>query len=334
MKKVITILAAFFVLLSCADGEENKVVLVSSSGNINNLSVIMPNDMWTGEVGEAVRNQLAAPVHGLPQVEPLFSISQMPPEAFSGFARRNRTFLKIEKGEEAGIKMLENPYAQPQTGILVTGETKEEIVNIIQENSDEIVALFKKTEVKEQQRRIRKSLEEDKPLEEELGVSLDFPTAYRYAKKKDDFFWIRKDIPNGSMEILVYEVPLSTIQKDTNIVGNIIKMRDSIGKKYIPGPIEKSDKDYMITEAAYAPYLFESEIDGKFAYETRGTWEVKNAFMAGPFLNYAVLDKENDRFVVLEGFAFAPSARKRDNMMELEAILKSAEISDPAEAEE
>ena len=324
MKKTLAFIIGIFVLTACEnDPQKDQVILADSSGNINNLSVIIPNDLWNGEVGEEIRRVLAAPVDGLPQEEPLFSINQMPPEAFSGFVRKNRTFLQVQKGEEAGMKIAENPYARPQKGIRITGKTNEELINLIDENSEKIIQEFKKTEIKEKQRRIGKSLKDDSELEEKLGVSMKFPTAYRYAKQDDDFFWIRKDIKNGSMEILVYEVPMSTITKDTNTIGNIIKMRDSIGAANIPGPIEGS---HMITEAAYAPYLFHSEIDNKFAYETKGTWEVTNAFMAGPFLNYAVMDEENDRIVVLEGFTFAPSARKRDNMLELEAILKSAKI--------
>ena len=45
--------------------------------------------------------------------------------------------------------------------------------------------------------------------------------------------------------------------------------------------------------------------------ETRGTWEVKGDFMGGPYLNYIVEDKVNIRFLLLEGFVFAPSKRKR-----------------------
>ena len=324
MKKIFFLFLASLTFVACdGNGKENERIVSDSSGNINNLSVIVDNNLWQGEVGEAIRENFAAPVDGLPQEEPLFSISQMPPEAFSGFSRKNRTFLKIEKGEPADIKIGKDLFAKPQTGVVITGETNEEIVRLINQNAERIIEAFKKTEIKEKQRRISKSLKDDSRLEEELGVSLDFPDAYRYAKDEDGFFWIRKDIPNGSMEIMVYEVPINTIQKDSNIVGNIIKMRDSIGEQHIPGPVEGS---YMITEAAYAPYLFNSEIDGRFAYETKGTWEVNDAYMAGPFVNYAVLDEENDRFVVLEGFAFAPSASKRDNMFELEAILKSAEI--------
>lgn len=308
------------------NGKENERILSESSGNINNISVVIENDLWQGEIGETIREELAFPYYGLPRDEPSFSLSQMPPQAFSGFARRNRTFLRVEKGQPADIKMGNDLFARPQTGIVVTGETNEEIINLIEENSEAIIRAFKETELREQQRRIGKSMKDDSRLREELGVSLKFPTAYRYAKDEDGFFWIRKDIPNGSMEILVYEVPVNVIHKDSNIIGNIIEMRDSIGEQHIPGPAGPGTGSYMITEAAYAPYLFNAEIDDKFAYETRGTWEVTKAFMGGPFLNYAVLDEENDRFLVLEGFAFAPSANLRNNMFELEAILRSAKI--------
>jgi hypothetical protein len=186
-----------------------------------------------------------------------------------------------------------------------------------------MVSAFKETEMKEKQRRMKKSLKKDGKLEEKFGLSLDFPSAYRYALEEEDFVWIRKEIPKGNMEILIYEVPISQIEADTNTIGNIIKMRDSIGKAHIPGPTEGT---HMITEEAYAPYLFETEIDGKFAYETRGTWEVKGAFMAGPFLNYAIKDEANNRYLVVEGFVFSPSRGKRDNMFEIDAILQSADI--------
>lgn len=324
MKNFLAFFSVLFVLTGCGDGKDDPVVVADSSGKINNVTVVMENELWTGEVGEAVRRHLAAPVDGLPQEEPLFTLSQMPPEAFSGFARKNRIFLQVQKGKEPGIKLAENAYARPQIGVLITGETNEQIISLIDENAEKIISTFKKTELAEQQRRIKKSLKNDEKLEEQLGVSMKFPTAYRYAKESDDFYWIRKDIPTGSMEILVYEVPRHVIEKDTNIVGNIIKMRDSIGKEHIPGRIDGS---YMVTESAYAPYLFESQIDDKFAWESKGIWEVKGDFMGGPFINYAVLDEENDRYVILEGFAFSPSSSKRENMMELEAILKSAKIN-------
>lgn len=102
-------------------------------------------------------------------------------------------------------------------------------------------------------------------------------------------------------------------------------MRDSIGESYIPG---REEGMYMITEKAYAPYVFDSELAGRKAIETKGMWEVKDFFMAGPFINYIVEDKPNDRLLVLEGFTFAPSTNKRDYMFELEAILKTLRFID------
>ena len=101
-------------------------------------------------------------------------------------------------------------------------------------------------------------------------------------------------------------------------------MRDTIGKKYIPG---SKDGMYMITEAAYTPSTVSTKILGKNAYETRGKWEVKNDFMAGPFLNYAIIDEKNDRLLVVEGFTYAPSVNKREFLFELEAIAKSLVIN-------
>ena len=74
-------------------------------------------------------------------------------------------------------------------------------------------------------------------------------------------------------------------------------------------------------------YLFKSEIDGHFAYETKGTWEVKGAFMGGPFVNFAIKDEERDRYLILEGFTYAPSVEKRDLQFELESILRSAKLT-------
>src|SRR5690606_38764285 len=200
MNKLLLLLLGSFMLMACADGNKKEErILSNSSGNINNLTVILDQELWRGEIGEAVRAVLASPVHGLPQEEPLFTLRQMPPESFEGFMRKSRIFLHIQKGKPADFKLVKDPYAKPQVGVLIAGETNEEIIDLLNENAERIVQTLKQVELKERQRRISKSLMEDKKLVEDLGVSLKFPDAYRYAKEGDDFFWIRKDIPNGSM---------------------------------------------------------------------------------------------------------------------------------------
>jgi hypothetical protein len=50
--------------------------------------------------------------------------------------------------------------------------------------------------------------------------------------------------------------------------------------------------------------------------------------MSGPFINYWIEDKANNRFLIAEGFVFAPSVEKRAYVFELEAIIQSISIKE------
>ncbi len=323
MKYLLILVLTSIIVLSCNDKSSNQRLVPASSGNINTLLVVVDNLLWEENIGESVRNVFAAPVQGLPNDEPLFTISQMPTMVFTDFATKNRIVLKIEKGKDAGTSINKDVFSKPQTIVVVSGKTNQEIIDQIEENAEKIITAFKKEEIKEKQRRIGKSLFDTKPIQEKLGVDIKFPTAYRIASQSDNFFWIRKDINTGNMDFMIYEVPLSSIKKGDSTVADIIKMRDSIGKVHIQSSIEGA---HMITEQAYAPYVNEVEVNNRPTIETKGIWDMKNAFMSGPFINYAIEDKANNRYVVLEGYVFAPSVEKRDHIFELEAILKSVKI--------
>tara|TARA_B100000809_G_scaffold44263_1_gene38574 strand:- start:552 stop:1526 length:975 start_codon:yes stop_codon:yes gene_type:complete len=322
IKNVLPILLIAAVFFGCVDGKEKRYVS-ASSGSINSIVVVSDNLLWENSVGDAIREILAASVEGLSKDEPQFSMSQMPTEVFTGFAKKNRTVLKIEKGKEAATQIARDAYARPQTLVVVSGQTNAEIIEQIKENSAKIISAFKKTEITERQRRTTKSLFNDTPIRERLGVSLKFPTAYRIAKSEDNFFWIRRDIETGNVDLLVYEVPLSSIRKGDSAVVDIVRVRDSIGKIHIEGALENS---HMATEQAFTPFITNVILDNKPAFETRGLWDLKNAFMSGPFLNYAIEDKVNNRYIIAEGYVFAPSIAKRDYVFELESIIKSIEI--------
>lgn len=147
------------------------------------------------------------------------------------------------------------------------------------------------------------------------------PSNFEYALRKPNFVWLKKKIISGSSSLLLYQLPLNTIST-TNAAVDILKMRDSIGK-YIQGT---EPNTYMISETGYTPYFFKSKIDHRLAYETRGTWQLQNDYMSGPFINYAIVDKLNNRLLVVEGFCYSPSKEKRDEMHELEAIMHSVHI--------
>lgn len=309
------------LLFSCK--KENDDLPRKTTGKINSISVIIDDQLWNGEVGDSIRNKFAAPVIGLPQEEPLFTINQYPVKLMEGFMTDNRNIIVVKKGNKNKFVVKEDQYAAPQNVFHITGKTATDIVNVLENNTPQVIKIIRQTEIDEIQRLNKKSLLKPQTVSNKFHISIDIPSSYEYMVQGDNFIWLKKEIVSGNTSLLIYQVSLKSLKNKDNLVSNIIKMRDSIGSQYIHG--KEPDTD-MITEEAYAPYFFKIKLDGKLAYETKGTWVLKNDFMSGPFINYAVIDEVNDRVLVLEGFCYSPSKEKRDMMLELEAIVKSVAI--------
>ncbi|NQX85240.1 MAG: DUF4837 family protein [Flavobacteriaceae bacterium] len=326
MRKLAIVMLSLLCFTACENNKakSKKRALSASSGNMNTLSIVMDNDLWEGVVGEHTRAILGEPVYGLPQEEPTFSLRHMPSSVFTGFARKNRIIFKVELGKAADTKFYKDPFATPQKMVLVTGQTKTEIIDQLKDNSDKIITSFKATEIKEKQKRIKKSLGNTTKIQKALDVNINYPSAYRIATEDEKFFWIRRDIDSGSINLMLYEMPMDAISNGEEAINDVIKIRDSIGKKYIPGPTEGT---FMRTEEAYTPFMQATIVDNKPALETKSTWHVKGAFMAGPFINYVIQDKDNQRLIIVEGFVYAPAVGKRDYVFELESIIKSITIN-------
>lgn len=325
MKKLGTlcITIILMVMWSCKDSGPKKRFLPPSTGGINSLMVVMDTELWKGGIGDKIREHFAAPVLGLPQGEPKFTIVQIPPQVFKGATAYSRSVLFVEQDTASLAHIKTDVYAKPQKVAVVKGETYNDLAGNLDSIAGMAIAAFKKVEIGEAQKRFMRSLTKETAFEDEFGINLKIPSLYKLGKHEKNFVWMDIQIPKGSMNILAYEMPWDSFTNDSTFVADIIKMRDSIGKKYIPGPY---DGTFMITEKAFSPYVFPAQIGGKKAAEMRGIWEISGYPMAGPFITYIINDKEHNRKLVLEGFTFAPSEEKRNYMFELEAILRTVKF--------
>ena len=310
MKKTAIILFFLITALSCSDNQQK--LLPASSGNINNISVVTNDELWEGAVGEVIRENFGRPIYGLPQIEPIFSLSHIPSKVFSGFATKSRTILKIDVSENEGVFNFKNTYASPQRIIQITANSPDKIIEIINEKLNSIYSTMYFSEIQEKQRRISKNLNKTQAIKKNTGVSLRFPSAYRIAKADTNFVWIRRDIETGSVNLFIQRQRNQTEQ-------SIIEKRDSISKIYIPGPVENT---YMSTDLIYTPNTQQINVGGKQVFETRGLWEIEGQFMAGPFLNFQIKLGDDD-FIMLDGFVYSPGSTKREYIFELEAIMRS-----------
>ena len=320
MKKHLVIIFIVFFLQSC---EDNKVVYKpESSARINSITVVVDNDNWNNTIGDKIRNLYADEYEGLPQIEERFTLKQMPYEAFSGFSRSSRNIIFINKKSNPELFFEVDKYARPQIYLEIKGNSIKSILEQIDKSKKEAINKFTNGEIEENKKRILKSPLKDTSAMEDFLIDVKMPSAYSLYKQDKNFIWYQKQIQKGHSNIIVTQLPNQKNIFDYNIP-SVIKLRDSIGKVFLPG---RNPESFMISEKEYLPYQKKVNYYGIKMLETRGTWEVKGDFMGGPFLNYLIEDKLNDRVLFVEGFVFAPSKRKRDNIIELEAIIKSLKL--------
>lgn len=327
MKHLFSVAIIACLLNACAGND--KMIIKDSIGKINKVMVVAKISDWTGDVGKEIRNSFGELMVGLPQPEPILSVSQVAPSGFSSMMKAYRNILVISEGEKSNFSVQTNIYAQPQTIVYIQAKNDDAIIQILQERKEEIRRIFLDSDIRFTQHIFEQDKFEASQYKtlKNLNISLTIPRKFRTVDDTGEFLWLRNHLTSGiaktgSNNILVYSIPL---EDEATVADQIVPVRNSIGEKYIPGT--DPETMHMITEKAYTPFTVETTLDNKKAYETRGKWEVKNDFMAGPFLNYTVIDKKNNRIIVVEGFTYAPSVSKRSFLFELEAIAKSLKIN-------
>ncbi len=323
MKKILLSCLIICAIVSCNKDGKVTPIFKQSTGSINHIIIVMSDALWKDTPGTALKDIITEPILGMPQDENQFSIARVSPDKFGDLLKTNKNILYVELGDTNAYNLQENKFAKPQNFISIQGKDKETLSKLLKENASAIIKEFKNMDLSILQKRMHAKTKNKNPYKiyETLQTEITIPQRFKTVDDQEDFLWLRKHLPKGAtMEFMMYNYPFEGEVIDVN---SIVAMRDSIGKKHILGDKEGA---YMITEKAYTPHVFDVTIDGKKGYETRGKWEINIEFMAGPFLNYCFLDKENKRLIVMEGFVYAPSQDKRDYVFQLEAMMKTVQF--------
>jgi hypothetical protein len=318
MRNFLPLIVVILMISSCA--KSDKITLVDSTGRINHVLIVMNNEDWDGRVGDSLRQIIAQPLPGLPQEEYPFTVNQVDPITFNSLFKRNRNILFI------GVDTLEhfysntNLYASPQLTLTVLGRDKDELIDNMMSHGDELIRTFKENDMRLYQYKVTRDAYETNEINtfNNLGLEFKIPKAYRVVEDTGDFMWYRSTITRGLLNLIAYEIPVQNL--DSVSEDDLIRYRDSIGKTYVPGQF---DSTYLVTEKQVRPIVKKINVGGREALESRGLWYVENDYMGGPFVSYTFKDEDTGRLLVIEGFSYTPSAKKRDFVFELESILKT-----------
>lgn len=331
VKAILRLLSLAFVFIVLFDSCGVKTSgLPSSTGKTSEILVVIDNDEWDSKIGSVIRDFFGQEQEMLNQPEPKYTLPNITPATLSESkmfrSHRNLFIVDINKDIKKPIVEIEkNFWAKPQMIIKITAPNESAWLKEFESRKETFLALYDKVEM----HRINEAFSkiEDvsirKKLMRDYHVSLIVPKEFYIAIQKPDFVWIRKEAQSFSQGILLYFYDYTdTIAFNLE---NIIAVRDSITKKYIPGAVDGS---YMTTSKAIKPLSKSINFHGYYAVETRGLWETEGDFMGGPFISLTIVDEKRNRVVTAEGYVYFPNNKKRDKLKQMEAIINTLKFTD------
>lgn len=331
MKKIaiwLTVLSALLAAVSC-NNENRKPLLPSVSGKAGELLIVINKGDWEGGIGNELRGLLADDCPYLPQKEPLYTLINITPAAFTNIFQIHRNILLINidsKVTEPGIVYRNDVWARPQCVIVVNAIDSESALQLIRDNGNIMLGTIEQAE---RDRVIANTIRYEElslspVVTEMIGGSPHFPTGYTLKKLTDDFIWITYDTQFTTQGIFIYRYPA---EGDDFTLDKIIGKRNEFMKANVPGMLDNS---YMITSDAVTPGLDYMKYKGREFAQVRGLWEVHNDYMGGPFVSHSFYSPDGKDIIVTEAFVYAPKYDKRHYLRQVESLLYSFEWKDNA----
>ena len=368
MKRVLYVVCALAVVLTGC-GKSGGRTLSSATGSIYEWLGVMPNRALAQEVlrdihlsiaeGSAYQEEVAttydlvkavmgADMPCMPQMEPYFTLSQVPTAAFDDYLKPTRNILFVDinpnKYTQTKAKVSTNVWSKPQAVYRIQAPSDEEFAAYWLAHGEEVREWFIRQELKRQTTFYRGSTNQDAraALQKTIGCDMWVPEDYMLimdtvisaqcsevsGRETGDapvrLVWCCNNKGPMRRDLVVYAYDYTSEQMFS--LDRLNAMRDEVLGRVITASVEGS---YMGTEykvfppqSRVVPSLANKPDEGFYATEVRGLWKIKNGeAMGGPYVSLSRLDQANGRVVTAETFIFAAGQKKRNALRQAEAIL-------------
>lgn len=349
------VILTILVLTSCTNGPGLGVQRkVKALGVANQITIISEDNIWNGPVGDSLEYYLASVFPVLPRPENLFDIRHFTPfeVQVENLRRELRTYLLVVNTsdtsskayklaayhlgqdamniKEAKLRKLEDKWATDQLILYLMAPDVESLSKAVSQYFPTISEQVRQHDLKQIVAKTYLA-GENKPvaakIEEKLGAKFRIPGDYVTAIEEDSLFWLRKDYEDITVNLVFELLPYRNQEQFSK--GYMKSLRDDFGREYVSSA---SDTSYMrINDKDLPMYTFNRDINGHYALEARGIWEMVNDFMGGPFVSYLIHLKDRNALLFVDGFVLAPGHSKKAIMQELEVIVNSLGGKRPGE---
>ena len=328
MKKIqifALIIALATVFSSCSDKKAEHRKDRSVGGTSEVLFVTQNDEQWNGQMGQAVRDFFEQEQYGLPQPEKTFRVAHINITALNDMFKKHRNLIIGEIVPDLPNPIIETQndwQSAPQYAIKIKAKDAETWVKVFDSQKEELQKIFDNNERARFMDFFRPMINTKvtETLKNTYGFTMTVPEGYYVAKNQDYFTWLRKEEADKSLGLIIYQLPYKST--DDLSEARLIKVCDSVTKKYIPGP---ADGSYMTLDKEFVKPVFNAipDFPAGYAIEMRGLWQTEGEFMAGPYVSYTIVNPEANKLITVEGYVYYPNKAKRDLLRQLETIIWS-----------
>ena len=342
------LIPALLLLIGCGDVDLRPEAV----GEEGQITVVIDSTLWDGAVGDALRDQLGAPIFTLPSREPAFELKPLNlisqqvldlaqsrknvvfvaslHDTTTNEARFIKSILSAEAQQaifDGGTAVVarDDVWRQRQQVFYVTAATPDGLVSAIEEDGAGIVYRFNEMARKRLQREmfdIGRQPKIEQYLMDNHGFAVHGQHDYFVALDTSNFVWLRRNLSDTWRSFFIYYEENADPSKLSTEW--IYQARDALTKRFVQGTLG----GWVEIDRRRPLEAEEVNFKERYAYEVRGLWHMvgeengeKFPFGAGgPFLTYAFYDESSGRLYLLDGMVFAPNYPKREFLRQLEVI--------------
>lgn len=345
------------MVAACSEQAEQVVQSMKSVptafGKMNELTIITDQDMWEGNIGDTIDYYYASAYPILPQPEPILDLKHFTPSELRADKLRKelRTYMIVAnladanspttkllrdhvpadrinqamQSDKVSVMAIKDKWARGQLIIYLFGRNQQDLIDRLRRNFPAVLKRIRQHDYRKLEATVYLDSRDQKletAVRNNIDIDLKIPGEYYAAIDEPNIMWLRKETANLSSNLLLYKEPYTS--RDQLTKEHLKALRDSLGRAHIESQAENS---YMkINDVDLPMYVESTTIDGKYALQAKGIWEVENDYMGGSFVTYLIHDPKDNELVMIDGFVHAPGEDKRNFMMYLEHIISTVKV--------
>jgi hypothetical protein len=212
----------------------------------------------------------------------------------------------VEKG--AGMFVIDDPYREGQTAIVIAGTSDEAIRRILASSSDILFRTLFDRAKERIKRRVLSGLRTrlaDR-MREKYGWALNLPLPYKLIREEINMVRFARHYPDRL---------ISVYWEDDYAAGfyDCLGKREWFGRAFHDGDVILKERTEVRDE----------EVDGMQARRIDGIWQNEKQVMGGPFITLCLHVPGSNRRYLVDGLLFAPGKKKWVYLTEIEGIVET-----------